>query len=95
VGSQLQKLVDRRAQLVSHSELQRAKLSLHYSRLQGPIEATGMVFGVLNTLRHSPPLMITGTAIVLLKTPWRRLARIPKLAWRGWKMLQFVRSLGR
>ena len=84
-------LAERRARLVAKSDLQRMELAYHYARFEGPVQLTGAFLGLLNSLRRSP-LAITGLATLLVKTPWRRLARIPKLAWRGWRVLQFVRG---
>jgi hypothetical protein len=80
---------------VRQADLQRMQLALYHSRLEGPVAAAGVALGFLNSLRRSPPLLITGLAVLLLKTPWRRLSRIPRLAWRGWKMVQFVRGWAR
>jgi hypothetical protein len=94
VSSKLSELGERRARLVARAEAQRFELACHYARFEGPVRLTGAVFGLMNSLRRSP-FAVTGLAAVLVKTPWRKLARIPKLAWRGWRVLQFVRGWSR
>jgi len=84
-------LSQRRSQLIAQAEAQRVRLSEYCAQFEGPIHLTESVAGLMGTLARSP-LAITGLAAVLLKTPWRRLARFPKLAWRGWKVFQFLRG---
>jgi hypothetical protein len=91
VTSRLEQLEQRRAQLVARSDLCRAELGEYCRRLTGPIQVTTSTFGLLNTLRRSP-LFVTAAVAVLMRTPWRRLARVPKLAWHGWRILQFFRG---
>ena len=94
MNSRLEELARRRADLVARSDSQRAQLTYYYQQLEGPLKVTEATLGLANALRRAP-LFVTGLAAVLLRTPWRRLARIPKLAWRGWKILRFVRSWAR
>ena len=89
--SQPTALSQRRAQLIAQAQGQRARLSSYCRQFEGPIQLTQSVAGLIGTLSRSP-LAITGLAALLLKTPWRKLARIPKLTWRGWKIMQFVRG---
>ena len=87
----LRELEERRARLIAQCEGQRLQLAFQYARFEGPVQWTGAVLSLLNGLRRSP-WAIASLAAVLVKTPWRRLARVPKLAWRGWRVLQFVRG---
>jgi hypothetical protein len=84
-------LARRREELVARSDAQRAELSVRARRLEGPVYAVGSALGLLNSLRRSP-LLVTGLAAVLIRTPWRKLARWPKWVWRGWRFAQLVRG---
>jgi len=92
--SKLDALSQRRAELVARSAAQRVELTMAAQRLQGPVYLLGSVLGLLNSLRRSP-LAVTGLAAVLLRTPWRKLARWPKWLWRGWRFAQLARGWAR
>jgi hypothetical protein len=94
VSSKGEELARRREQLLARADAQRAELSAYHRQFEGPVRATETVLGFANRLRRSP-LLITGLAAVLIRTPWRKLARVPRWVWRGWKTLQFVRSWAR
>jgi len=83
--------VERRERLVAQAQEQRRELSLYHQQFEAPVRAAEAVFGLFHSLRHSP-LFVTGLAIALVRTPWRKLARIPKWAWRGWRVFQFMRN---
>lgn len=87
-----EQLARKREQLVARADGQRAQLSEYWRRLEPPAQLAAGVFGLVNSVRRSP-LLITGLGLLLLKTPWRRLARAPLLIWRGWSVLNFVRRL--
>lgn len=87
-------LAQRRERLVARSDELRRQLSDHCRAFQGPVQAAGLVYGLAAGLRRSP-LLITGLGILLMKTPWRSVARLPKLAWRGWQILQFIRKFAK
>lgn len=84
-------LAERRAQLIARSEEQRRMLSFYCRQFEGPVRLGESAFGFAKTLGRSP-LFITALAAGLMKTPWRRLARWPKLAWKAWKIFRFVRG---
>jgi len=84
-------LEQRRAELVARSDMHRLELTQFYRRFAGPVHVGTSAIGLLDSLRRSP-LFVTAAVAILLKTPWRRLARLPKLAWRGWRVLQFLRG---
>jgi hypothetical protein len=86
-----QELAQRREQLVAQADAQRIELSRFYERFAGPAQAAQTVLGFVGSLRRSPWFIIGLTAL-LIRTPWRKLARFPKWAWRGWKMLRFAQS---
>jgi hypothetical protein len=88
----LLELAQRREALVARAELQRARLAREYQRFDGPVRIAGAAFTFASALGRSP-LALTATAALLAKTPWRKLARLPKLAWRGWKIIRLVRRL--
>jgi hypothetical protein len=92
--SKLAELAEKRARLVALADTQRVELSEHYRRLERPVAVAEGVIGLARKVSKSP-LFITALAAGLVRTPWRRLARVPKLAWRGWKILQFVRRWAR
>jgi hypothetical protein len=84
-------LAQHRAELVARANAQRLQLAEYVRQFEGPVHlAEGMV-GLANSVRRSP-LLLTGLALVLLRTPWRKFARIPKLAWGAWRIWQFVRQ---
>lgn len=91
MASKLTELAERRAQLQARSEAQRVLLAKYHARIGKPLELVEMALGAVTLLRRSP-LMVTGVAALLTKTPWRKLAHFPKLAWRGWKIIQFVKN---
>ena len=91
MSSRLDQLADRRAQLLVRSELQRQQLADCCRRFDRPLKLAESVGGFVRAIRRSP-LFISALAFALMKTPWRKLARIPKLVWRCWKLLQFIRS---
>lgn len=78
-------------QLQARAELQRARLASYHAQIERPIEFMEMTWSCVSSLRRSP-LVLTGMAALLMKTPWRRVARFPKLAWRGWRIYRFVRN---
>jgi len=92
--SELERIAQRRAELLARADAQRAALGYYYQQFERPVRQAETAVGLANSLRRSP-LFLTGLAAVLLRTPWRKLARVPKFAWRGWRVLQFVRSLKR
>jgi hypothetical protein len=91
VSSEIQTLARRREYLIARAAAQRAALHQYHRVFEGPVRAAELMLGFGNTLRRSP-LFVTALAAVLVRTPWRRLARLPKWVWRGWRALQFVRS---
>ena len=93
VLSRLEQLEQRRAELVARSDLRRVELTEYYRRWSRPVQAGTSALGLINSLRRSP-LFVTAAVAILLKTPWRRLARMPKLVWRGWRVFQFLRGWG-
>ena len=90
-NSRLDALAQKRARLMALSDTQRAELASYHARFEGPIRATSAVLGLASSLGRSP-LAIAGLAALLMKTPWRKLARVPKLAWRGWTLWKFART---
>jgi len=90
-AGQLELLSQRRSQLLARAEAQRSELGFYYTQFERPVRQTEAVGGFLNSLRRSP-VVLTALAALLLRTPWRKLARIPKLAWRGWTIVQFLRG---
>lgn len=93
MSSSLESLAARRAQLIARAEVQRRQLASYHRHVVAPVQLTGSVVGLVSSLRHSP-LFIAAVAAILLRTRWGKLALVPKLAWRGWKILRFVRGLG-
>ncbi len=91
MNARCEELARRRAELIAQADAQRAQLALYAQQFEGPVRAVGTVFGLVNSLRRSP-LAVTALAAVLMRTPWRKLARVPKLAWRSWRIWSFVRS---
>lgn len=89
--SRWDELARRRAALIARAEAQRAELAFYARELEGPARIAESLGGFLNSVRRSP-LLITGLAAVLIRTPWRKLARWPKWIWRGWRAAQFVRG---
>ena len=91
-------LVQHRNELIARSDALRGELSQSYQRIyrqfETPVRAAGVLAGFVASLRQSP-LLVTGVGLVLMKTPWRRLARLPLLVWQGWKILRFLRGLAR
>jgi hypothetical protein len=92
VSLKREELARRRDRLVAQAQAQRGELAYYHQRFEGPVHATEVALGFANNLRQSP-LFITALAAVLIRTPWRRVARVPKWVWRGWRVAQFVRSL--
>jgi hypothetical protein len=92
--SRLESLAQRRLELVARADAQRAQLADYYRQIEAPVRLIQAGLGFANSLRRSPVLM-AGTAAVLWRTPWRRMARVPRLLWRGWKVVQFVRGFAR
>jgi hypothetical protein len=92
--SQLQSLAQRRAELVARAETDRVRLAYYYRQIQAPVRLMQTGWGVASNLRRSP-LLVTAVAALLIRSPWRRAARLPKLVWRGWQVLQFVRGWAR
>ena len=90
--SRLEQLAERRARLVARSDYLRAELAYQFGRLEGPVHLAENAFGFANSLRRSP-LFLAAVAAVLIRTPWRKFARLTKLAWRGWKIMRFARGL--
>lgn len=88
------RLAQRRAQLVAQAEAQREQLSRYCQQLEPPIRLVENGYRFAKSLRRSP-LLVAGLAALLLKSPWRKLARIPKFAWSGWKALQIARQWAR
>ena len=91
MSSRLAELAQRRVQLVERSEAQRVELAIHYQRLKGPLVLTENGLRLARSLARSP-LAVTGLALALMKTPWRKLAPLPRMAWRGWKIYRFVKE---
>jgi len=91
VPSKLAELTEKRARLVAQCATQRAALGAQYQQFQRPARLAQSTLGLWNTIRRSP-LFLTAAAALLVRTPWRKMARFPKLAWRGWKIFQFARS---
>jgi hypothetical protein len=89
--SRIAELAQRRELLVARAQSQREELAYYVRQFHGPVRVVGAVYGLGQTLGRSP-LLITGLAALLMKTPWRRLARVPRWAWRGWKILQLFRG---
>jgi hypothetical protein len=87
-----QELARRREALIVRAQAQRDEFARYNAQFEAPVRAAETVLGFLNILRRSP-LAITGLTALLVRTPWRRLSRIPKWAWRGWKVVKFVRNL--
>jgi len=94
VNARLEALADQRIRLVRQSEAERVRLAEYASHFEGPARVTGSVLGFLSSLRRSP-LLVTVVAALMVKTPWRKLARLPKWAWRTWRVLQFFRAWAR
>jgi hypothetical protein len=94
VNARLQALAQERARLVGLAEVQRVRLAEYSAQFEGPARLTGSILGCFASLRRSP-LLVTALAALLAKTPWRKLARLPKWAWRGWRILQFFRGWAR
>jgi hypothetical protein len=94
VSSTFEAIAARRAQLIARSEQQRRQLAAYHRQVVAPVQVTTSVFGLMNSLRRSP-LFITAVAAILLRTRWGKLALVPKFAWRGWKVLRFVREVRR
>ena len=94
MSSKGEELARHREQLLARVEAQRLELSVFHRQFEGPVRAIEMVLGFVNSLRRSP-LVITGLVAVLIRTPWRKLARVPRWVWRVWKAFQFVRSWAR
>lgn len=92
--SRIESLVQRRLELVARAQAQRAELARSYRQIEAPVRLAQAGLGFANSLRRSP-LFVAGAAALLLRTPWRRMARVPRLLWRGWRILQFVRGFAR
>ena len=91
MSSSLAQICRRRAELVARAEEQRAQLSYYYGQFNGPVILIERATRFVSSLSRSP-LAVTGLTVALLKTPWRRLSRWPKLIWRGWSLYRFIRG---
>lgn len=90
MSSNPEEFARRREELIARAEAQRVEIGYQTQRLCAPLRMAETAFNTVNTVRRSP-LLMTGIGLLLLKTPWRRLAIVPKVAWRGWQVLQFAR----
>jgi hypothetical protein len=91
VNSKQAALAAHRSFLLARSDEQRAQLSFYFHQFDRPVLAAQSGIALARSVWRSP-LLITGLTLALTKTPWRRLARIPRWVWRGWKTYQFVRG---
>jgi hypothetical protein len=73
--------------LIARSARQRAELAVACARLERPVRIGEQL---LHFFRK--PLVITGLAALLLKTPWKRFAKWPGLLWRAWQFLGIFRQ---
>lgn len=83
----LETIERRKAILIARGEAQREELALVYARLERPVRIGEQMITFLKK-----PLVITGLAALLLKTPWKRFAKWPGLLWRTWQFLGIFRQ---
>jgi len=83
----LEEIEHRKAILIARSAGQRMELGRIQARLERPVQICEQTFRILRK-----PLVITGLAALLIKTPWKRFAKWPGLLWRGWQLLNICRK---
>ena len=83
----LEQIERRKALLVARGALQRQEIALAYDRLERPVRLGEQLLRFFKK-----PLVITGLAALLLKTPWKRFAKWPGLLWRGWQLMSIFRQ---
>ena len=91
VNATLLELAQTRARLIARAAAQREQLALCADALSKPLliaEQAGRFLRIFT----SSPIVLAGLSTVLLKTPWRRVAKVPAWLWSGWKIFRTVRQ---
>jgi len=83
----LEEVQRRKAILVARCARQREDIGVAFTRLEQPVRIGEQLLRFFKK-----PLVITGLAAILLKTPWKRFARWPGLLWRAWQFLGIFRQ---
>jgi hypothetical protein len=83
----LEQIERRKALLVARGALQRDEMATAFTRLERPVRLGEQLLRFVKK-----PLVITGLAALLLKTPWKRFAKWPGFLWRAWQFMSIFRQ---
>jgi len=84
--SALDQIVARKQALIAKSDDKRNDIARIYYEYQARTVLTRQITKLLRN-----PLVLAGIGLVALKMPWSRVYRLGGWAWRGWRLLRFVR----
>jgi len=82
----LEEIERRKALLVARTAIERAQLAAIYTQIERPVRLGENIFRFFRK-----PLVLTGVAALLLKTPWKRYAKLPAFLWRVWQFTKIFR----
>jgi hypothetical protein len=91
MNAKLTEILERRQRLVAIADNQRAELALHFRQVERIAAIGETTLGLFRFLKS--PLVMTGLTALLLKMRWRKLASLPRFAWKGWRLLSFFRRM--
>jgi len=89
--AELEEIRRRRERLIARAMVQRSEMARVYHNLQKPVHVVENAFSYARYFKS--PLFLTGLAAILIRTRWKKLARLPALLWKGWGILRLVQGL--
>jgi hypothetical protein len=83
----LEQIQSRKAALLAVCDEQREQIAFIYERVQQPV-----AMGTRAIRMFKSPLFLTGLAALLVRTRWRRFAKVPGWIWKGWRLVQIWKT---
>jgi hypothetical protein len=86
----LRDITERKAQLVNLAASQRTNLGAIGRVWEQPFRVASQVNSFMRN-----PLVLAGLGLVMAKMPWRRLFKVSRFAYKGWKIMKIVQMFRR
>lgn len=90
MSENLRLITERKARLVGDAASQRVNLAAICQAWGRPVRVASQVNAFVRN-----PLVLAGLGLIMAKMPWRRLLKVSRFAYKGWKVMKIVQMFRR